>query len=225
MKKIILLTFILLFSTQFAIAQQAIAKLKFEEAEEAFSTNDFETTISKLNEIETILKGSNPKVMYLKILAQSKIVEKSPLKNYKTLESTRKLSAKYLEDYENVPNNEDKYREIYNIDESLKKYPKSETGFVDYAESLKTLGDNNYYGKGIAVNFAKALKYYIDAIEAGNTNPVVELGDIYLNGGNGVERNEKKALEYYFKALELKDKYAQSQIYTQYFYRLRQFIF
>jgi TPR repeat protein len=211
MKKLIILTFILLAASQFAFSQQAIAKIKFEEAEEAYSVNDFEATISKLNEVESILKSTNPKVMYLKIIAQSKIVEKSPLKNYKTLESTRKLSVKYLKDYENAPNNEDKYREIYNITESLKKYPKSEADFVTVLDSLKNLGDSNYYGKGMAVNYPNALKYYSKMLDLGDNTSSVEIGNIYLIGV-GIEKDYKKALNFYLTAAEINDKYAQNQL-------------
>jgi hypothetical protein len=130
MKKTILIAFILLASTQFAFSQQAIAKIKFEEAEEAYSSTDFETTISKLNEVETILKSTNPKVMYLKIMAQSKILEKNPLNDYKIIENTRRLCTKYLKDYENVPNNEDKYRDIYKTSEALKLYSENEASFI-----------------------------------------------------------------------------------------------
>ncbi len=57
------------------------------------------------------------------IKAQSKIIEKAPLHDYKILEDTRLLCAKYLVEYESTANNEDKYKDIYHIGESLKVYP------------------------------------------------------------------------------------------------------
>ncbi len=129
MKKIILITFLLAINCQLSFAQQAIAKIKFEEAEEAYAIKDFETTVLKLDEAEVLLKTSNPRIMYLKILAQSKIIEKAPLNEYKILEDTRQLCAKYLNEYESIPNNEDKYRDIYNIGESLKVYPTDKLSF------------------------------------------------------------------------------------------------
>jgi hypothetical protein len=53
MKKIILLTFLLFATFQFSVAQNTIAKLKFEEAEEAYVNNNFELALTKLKEVET----------------------------------------------------------------------------------------------------------------------------------------------------------------------------
>lgn len=129
MKKISLLIFLIIVGVQFAFAQNAIAKLKFEDAEEAFVNNNFELTVSKLKEVETILKSSNPKILYLQILAQSKIIEKNPFNDFTLTQNTRKLSTQYLNDYENLPDNEDQYRTIYKTSESLKSYSENEEQF------------------------------------------------------------------------------------------------
>jgi uncharacterized protein (TIGR02145 family) len=142
MKKLLTLAFILLATTQFAFAQQAIAKIKYEEAEEAYATNKFELTVTKLNEVEAILKSTNPRVMYLKIMAQNAIINNNPYKDFEILKNIRYLSAKYLKDYENVPNNEDKYRDIYKISEALNaNYPKTLDEFnkIVKKEQEKTL--------------------------------------------------------------------------------------
>jgi TPR repeat protein len=194
MKKILLLTFILFGSTQMVFSQQAIAKIKYEEAEEAYSINDFEATISKLNEVEIILKSTNPKVMYLKIMAQSKILEKNPLNDYKIIESTRQLCVKYLKDYENVPNNEDKYRDIYKISEPLKKYPKTETEFTTKKTLLDSLQKEGYkfmYGKG-TVDYKKAFNTYKQLAGLGDAIGDNGLGNLYLRG-LGVEKDLTKA--------------------------------
>ena len=202
---------LLIATAQISFAQQAIAKIKFEEAEEAFAANNYEETVAKLIEVETILKSTNPRVLYLKITAQSKIIEKNPTNDYKIIESTRKLSAKYLKDYEDVPNNEDKYRDIYKIAESLKKYPKSEADFLMVIDSYRSLGDSNYYGKGIAVNYSNALHYYNKMILLGDKTSSLEMGNIYLNGF-GVEKDYQKAFDYYLISAENNNKYGQNQL-------------
>jgi uncharacterized protein (TIGR02145 family) len=141
MKKLLTLTFILLATTQFAFAQQAIAKIKYEEAEEAYAVKDYKTTLKKLDEVETILKSTNPKVMYLRIMAQSSDIEYNPLNDLNILVNTRKLCAKYLKDYENVPNNEDKYRDIYKKSEALNtNYPATLDEFNKKVEEKKQEG-------------------------------------------------------------------------------------
>jgi len=123
MKKAILLTVLIIAAVQFSFAQNTIAKLKFEEAEEAYTNNNFELTLTKLKEVEVMLGSTNPKILYLQILAQAKVIDKNPLANYHIIESARTSINKYLKDYENLPDNEDKYREIYKISESFVKYP------------------------------------------------------------------------------------------------------
>jgi hypothetical protein len=46
------------------MAQTAIAKLKFEEAEETFEKKDYTTVLTKLDEAEKILGKTNPPMLY-----------------------------------------------------------------------------------------------------------------------------------------------------------------
>ncbi|MES2286263.1 MAG: hypothetical protein V4547_11285 [Bacteroidota bacterium] len=130
MKKIILLVFLTTAFFQFASSQNTIAKLKFEDAEQAYANNNFELALHKLIEVETLLKSTNPQVLHLKINSQSKIIKKNPLNDYALIENTRKLCSKYLIDYEQIPDNENNYRDIYKISETLKSYPENEQEFL-----------------------------------------------------------------------------------------------
>ncbi|MGM5470887.1 hypothetical protein ACS386_11475 [Flavobacteriaceae bacterium LMO-SS05] len=123
MKKLSLL-FLLVVTAQIAIAQNStIAKFKYEEAEQAFVNNDYKQAISKLDEAETLLGSTNPKLLHLKISAQFKLIEEKPYDDFKIIESAKKLSTNYLKDYESLSGNEDKYRDIYIIAEYLKTLP------------------------------------------------------------------------------------------------------
>lgn len=127
MKKIAFLVIGFLVLTNLTVkAQATIAKLKYEDAEEAYSKGDYPLAITKLDEAEGILKATNPKILYLRIMAQSKMIEKEPYKDFAALENARRLSAQYLKDYETIPDNEDKYRDIYKVSEALLKYPKTQ---------------------------------------------------------------------------------------------------
>ena len=138
MKKLLTLTFILFATAQFAFSQQAIAKIKYEEAEEAYAAKNYESTLKKLDEVETILKTTSPKVMYLRIMAQSSTIENNPLNDFNILANTRKLCAKYLKNYENVPNYEDKYLDVYKMAEALNaKYPATLDEFNKKVEEKK----------------------------------------------------------------------------------------
>ena len=73
MKKIFLSFFFL--AIQSAIAQNAIADLKFEEAEMAFNNQDYETTIKKLDEFDEVFGSVTSKSLYLRIISEDKIFE------------------------------------------------------------------------------------------------------------------------------------------------------
>ena len=214
MKKIILLTLIFLASSQFAFSQQAIAKIKYEEAEEAFSTNDFKTTILKLDEAETLLKATNPRIMYLKILAQSKIIEKAPLNDYKILENTRQLCAKYLLEYESIPNNEDKYRDVYKASEALKAYPESKEKF-QLLDTMRANGLKYLYEKEFK-DYAKALDCFTELAKLGDITAKAELGRMYYNGF-GVTQDYKKAFVFFKEAAENGNAVGQNGLGLYYF--------
>ncbi len=142
MKKIITLITIFILVCNVSFAQNTIAKLKFEDAEEAYTNNNFELTLSKIKEVEKLLNSSNPKLLYLEVMAQSKIIEKNPLKDYNIIKAARKSSEKYLRAYDNLPDNEDKYRDIYKISEKLNSYPKNEIEFDEMKNKSKRITDS-----------------------------------------------------------------------------------
>jgi hypothetical protein len=124
MKKIIIVSLLIVASAHFAFAQNNLkAKLKYEEAEEAYSLNNYELALSNLKEAESLLGTTNPKILYLKISTQSKLINSNPYNDFALLENARKLSAKYLKDYESLAGNEEKYRDIYKIENVLNSYP------------------------------------------------------------------------------------------------------
>lgn len=104
-----------------ATAQTAVAKIKYEEAEEAFTQGEYATTLTRLNEAEKILGATNPRILYLRIMATDKVVQAEPYGKFAQLQALRKYCAFYLTKYENLDNNEDKYRDVYKVSESLKQ--------------------------------------------------------------------------------------------------------
>ncbi len=139
-------------------------------------------------------------VILLKINSQSKIIEQTPLNDFAIIENARNLSTQYLIDYEQLPDNEDKYRDIYKISESLKKYAptlqifnqqKNKIELEKKAKNdaainkIKELDDNfmNYshfkYKLGLSVDDTRkeypelALKYVKNKTQAGGYDEVV----------------------------------------------------
>lgn len=163
MKKALLLTILIIASVQFTFAQNAtIAKFKFEEAEQAFSNEDYEEVLYKLKEVETLLGSSNPKVLYLQILSLSKIVEKMPYSTsnlvpetaFGLIEEIRLKVSQYSKEYGNLPDNEDKFRDIYKISEKIKIYPNTKEDYYNWGRPLLQL----YYAQYIKDKISVAMR-------------------------------------------------------------------
>lgn len=108
----------------------ALADLKFEEAETAFNSQDYETTIKKLDEFDKLLGSIKDKSLYLRINSQDKLFEPDKLyeneSHFNLLTSLRKNTNAYLKAMESN-GLDDRYREVYAINEKLTNYPNEKT--------------------------------------------------------------------------------------------------
>lgn len=136
MKKI-LLTLHLLFSLTTISAQNAIAIIKYEEAEIAFDKNDYSTSLSKLDEAEKSLGSTNSKILYLRILNQNQIITSDPMGDFKILDAARKNCTNYLKNNESKTGLEEKYKEVYKIKQDLEKYPNTASELIIKKEKEK----------------------------------------------------------------------------------------
>ena len=104
--------------------QAAIARLKFEDAEEAFNKGDYATTLSKLEDAEKLFGKINVPILHLRIVSQDKLLQKKL--DFNMLASLRKNCEQFLIDYETMEGIEEKYRQVYKIQEAYAKYPKTQ---------------------------------------------------------------------------------------------------
>lgn len=120
--------------TQISFGQSAIAELKFEEAEIAFNKNDYKLALRKLDEFDNLLKEIKSKSLYLRIVCQDKVFHGERLyiseTQYDLLASLRENCQIYLEGMESL-GLDDKFREVYQINESLKVYPSSRASWLE----------------------------------------------------------------------------------------------
>ena len=123
--------FTILFSViaTYSFSQNAIAKIKYEQAEEAYQNGKYQDAIDYLNEAEKILKGPNTTTLYLKIVSQNKLVESNKEVDFNLINSLRQNCDSYLKSAEGSVDLEDKFKEVYFISESLKKYPKTQAEY------------------------------------------------------------------------------------------------
>ena len=178
MKKILLAIFLIAL-IQIVFAQNSIAKLKYEEAEEAYSLNNFELVLSKIKEVEILLKSTNPKLLHLKILTLDQLVKQPAFKNDPELiAGLQKDCALYLKKYESLQSNEEKYREVFKISETQEYkdgellYKKAQSGDITAQVNMA-----KYYER--KKRFESAIVWYEKAALLGNTDAMYQLGFIY----------------------------------------------
>ncbi|RUA18863.1 MAG: hypothetical protein DSY83_01400 [Flavobacteriia bacterium] len=120
-------------------AQETIARFKYEDAEKAFVSKNYQECIDNLNEAEKLLGKTAPNILHLKIMAQDqinngiskKVTEKVDLGSlYDRMHSLKKDCEHYLSNYD-IAGLEEKYRDVYNIYERIKELPESKTEFME----------------------------------------------------------------------------------------------
>lgn len=165
-------------------AQAAIAKLKYEEAEEAFATGDYATALTKLEETEKILGEPNVKTLYLRIVAQSKLLKTEVYVDVDQVLELRKACSNYLVKYENVDGIEEKYKEIYKISEQYKDFDIPEQAFANIAKGIASVADLEAAGDAFyyVENYKRAMDMYKKAAARNSGLAMARLGDFYLSG-------------------------------------------
>ncbi len=216
MKKIIVLTVLLFEAAQFSFAQNTIAKLKFESAEESFSDGNYGACFQKLSEAEKIFEKSNPPITHLRILTLDKLLQ-NDLKNENRNQSIEHLALLimetdlYMKIYAAIAEAEEKTREVFKVQEKyesaindLRKKPEvidivklAYSGNVEAAYKLGLL----YQGDK---QIESALIWYLKASEKGSYAAMVKVYELklYLKymKGYSKESAEKLAFEYLIKA-------------------------
>jgi hypothetical protein len=142
-----------------AHSQNAIAKIKYEQAEEAFAKDDYAVTLVKLDEAQKLLGSFNPKILYLRLMAAKGIVASGKY-NWDFLEAARKDADYYIKQYSEMQGIEEKFRQVYEFSETLEKLPKTKELFeqrqAEAAEEHKK-----------SLGIARFMNYSIEGINMG----------------------------------------------------------
>lgn len=217
MKKVFLLLLLSIGICGSAFSQAAIAKLKYEEAEEAFAANDCITAIARLDETENMLGQTNPRILYLRIAAQNKLRKTQGRIDLEMVRALKKNCQTYLVKYESVEGIEEKYKEVYKISEAIKGFNTADKAFANIAKELPADMDsigNAYYSID---NYVSAMEWYKKAAAKNDAFAIMKVGAMY-GYGEGVKEDNVKALEYFQKANALNDPSAMYFTYLVYNY-------
>lgn len=147
MNKLVLGMLLFLHYSVFSQNSNTIAKLKYEEAEEAFEKNNFSSVYKNLDEAEKLLGSVNPRTLYLRIVTQVKHIEADPEIAFEVIEQARANTKKYLTEYES--SNEDKFREIYKCSKTLDSYPQNLTAYNERRKQQQKIKEKKAIAAGI----------------------------------------------------------------------------
>ncbi|GJQ80750.1 hypothetical protein Trydic_g9342 [Trypoxylus dichotomus] len=99
---------------------------------------------------------------------------------------------------------------------------------IEYYQLLAEKGDVQaqvglgqlYYqgGRGVELDYKKALHYFTQAANAGNSNAMAYLGKIYLDGSDEIKQSNDTALKYFKKASDLNNPVGLSGLGLMYLY-------
>jgi len=167
-------------------AQTAIAKLKFEDAETAYNAGDYIKAINKLAESEKLFGKINSPILHLRILAQDKLFAQTG--QVELGFELKRNCATFLKDYADVEALEEKYKEVYRINENLADVAGSPEELV----RLKEKKERDYQqGK---LRYMAVMEQYLNAIGGNNQLAAVKtielekemspVGYMEMNGQN-----------------------------------------
>ncbi len=145
MKKHLFIFSVLFFLATSSKAQNTIAKIKYEEAEEAFDKENYALALDKIEETEQLLKNVNPKTLYLKIMAKYKLLKD----DYAIIKSLKADCIFYIDKYETLEAVQDKFREIYQISREIKNFPDSDEAIKQKIEEAKVKQRNKEKRKNL----------------------------------------------------------------------------
>ncbi|RIA08902.1 hypothetical protein OE09_0727 [Flavobacteriaceae bacterium MAR_2010_72] len=156
MKRLFFIGAVLVFTLN-VNSQNTVAKFKFEDAEKAYYENKFEDCIQLLTETEALLGQTAPNILHLGILAEHKLLEQNPMHSYALIENLRNHCNTYLQDYD-IAGLEEKFREVFEVSNGLKKYPNDILEFNAIKDSIAQV-KKEAYDKVVSI-----IENYLNAI-------------------------------------------------------------
>ena len=133
MKRVVL--FCLLIGMGFgARSQNAMVQLQFEDAEKAFNTGDYEAVLHHLDEVEKQV-GVTSKTLYLRVVAENQLFAQGgnlyeDEAQFTRLQQLRTHAGQYLKAM-SAQGLDDKFREVYRINEQLDQYPATQSAWLE----------------------------------------------------------------------------------------------
>lgn len=130
----IYLVMLFLLVTGGANGQTAIAKLKFEDAQENYQKADYANALNKLNEAEKLFGESNVPILHLRVLLEDKLFDRQA--SYERGKATLQYANDFLAKYSNEEGIEQQIREVYKIQQKYLSISETETMYKTYLSKI-----------------------------------------------------------------------------------------
>ena len=184
-----------------ANAQVALAKLKFEKAEEAYNDGKYQDALNNLDEAQRIFGKSNAPIHYLRVICRDRLLSKSYLDEIVDKALLSEECASFLALYADNANLSEKYREVYEISgrhksEHLNLVKRAIEGNADAQYQVAKLYDS----QGYASASAKALLWFTKAAHQGHDKAMVEVAIAYNFKAHATKADTLQAIKWYTKA-------------------------
>ena len=127
---------VIFFSVCAQSAQQMQARAAFEEAEQLYENSQHAEAYNKLNETETLLGSTNPRIVYLRVLTLNSLLHADPKSDFEIVELLRAYSDQYLNQFQRTSIPPEKIAEVTRIyQEVYSKYPATRAEFESQREA------------------------------------------------------------------------------------------
>lgn len=168
MKNIIISIYLItIFNLSYSQNQSnSIAKIRYQEAEEAYEGGKFEIALKKLNEVEDLLGSSNSKVLYLKILIEDTIFKfqrRSCIPSFKYIEPIKTDLNFFIKNYYGA--SDQKLSEVLKINDYYDTIPADYIGYKKWFDNRLMSLNNEKKNMEIYLGHQRNYtKHYIDLI-------------------------------------------------------------
>jgi TPR repeat protein len=194
-------------NAQTTASQNIIAKLKFEDAQDAYNNQDYATALTKLEDAERLLGQTNAKLLYLRIMVKSKLLINQFDINLEEIALLRDNCNQYFTQKDITTEQESKYKDVYLVLEVFKDYEPFDNivkgAKAGNAKNMVALAEAYRY----VFNIPKAKEWLQLAAQKQEASAFINLGLIAENGDvlHDVKPDYIKAMNYYLEGNKKND--------------------
>lgn len=199
-----------------AQANDLKARIEYEEAEKAYSEDNYELALTKLANAKQLMGSWQSRISYLQMMCLDKSVDY--LDWEKRHDQLKTEVGLYLNFTDKNPDKADmeKVRAVYVIEKKINELHR----IKEWQEASEVKRGDEFNKNS---DYTSAMSSYVTAAENGNGNAMFAIGLLYYNG-KGVPKNNAEAMTWFKKAVDKGDYYSfpliatihlESQNYTE----------